>query len=82
MPLLFSATRAYEPLPTHPAMEMDDLQYLASAKLDDTPTDIEFNVVQLNAKRRAALAEVDNAPFSYVRADESTTYDLTALILM
>ena len=71
MPLLFSATRAYEPLPMHPAIEMDDLQYLPSAKLDDNDTDSDLNVVQLNAKRRAALAEVDNAPFSYVRVNSS-----------
>lgn len=57
----YEALPLRSPSPTGPAM-MDDP--LLRVKNPDIDVEAESIVVQLNAQRRAALAEVDNAPFS------------------
>ena len=67
MPWPFSAKRAYEPLPLLPAIEMDNIgnpYYYPPAESPERDVDREPTVAQLNANRKAALAEIDSAPFS------------------
>lgn len=60
-----SSRHEYAALPLCPSFEMDHLLFEETKDYNIDPAEKPLTVVvQLNAQRRAALAEVDNAPFS------------------